>query len=296
VLRGGETGADMRLGLHALGIGTGARPEIIRAVSRAAEAAGFATLWAGEHVVMVEVPASRYPYSADGRIAVPADADWLDPLLTLTYAAAATSQIGLATGILLLPEHNPVLVAKQIGTLDVLSGGRLTLGVGIGWSAEEFAALGIPFASRGARAAEYVAALRTLWSADVASFEGEFTRFDGIRVYPKPVRGRRIPIVGGGNSDAALRRVAAFADGWYGFNLTVAEAIERAGVLAGCCRERGRSPGDVTISVALTDGNPAAVPLLERAGVTEVVLLGAPPDSPASCATWLAELAAGWGD
>lgn len=286
----------MRIGLHALGIGTGARPEIIRAVAAAAEAAGFATLWAGEHVVMVDEPRSTYPYSADGRIAVPADADWLDPLLALTYAAAATSQIGLATGVLLLAEHNPVLAAKQIATLDVLSGGRLTLGVGVGWSAEEFAALGVPFARRGARTAEYIAALRTLWSQDVATFGGEFVRFDAVRVYPKPVRGGRIPVVAGGNSDAALRRVAALADGWYGFNLTVTEAVERAGVLAAYCRERGRSVSQLTVAVAVTDASPAAVPLLERAGVTQIVLLGAPPESPVGCEAWVSALAAGWAD
>jgi alkanesulfonate monooxygenase SsuD/methylene tetrahydromethanopterin reductase-like flavin-dependent oxidoreductase (luciferase family) len=106
----------MKIGLHALGIGTGAQPGVIAAASRAAEAAGFVTLWAGEHVVMVDEPRSRYPYSGDGRIAVPADADWLDPLLALTFAAAVTSRIALATGILLLPEHNPVLAAKQIAT------------------------------------------------------------------------------------------------------------------------------------------------------------------------------------
>jgi probable F420-dependent oxidoreductase len=286
----------MRFGLHALGIGTGARPEIIRAVSTAAEAAAFATLWAGEHVVMVDEPRSRYPYAADGRIAVPADADWLDPLLALTFAAAATSQIGLGTGILLLPEHNPVLAAKQAATLDVLSGGRLTLGVGVGWSAEEFAALGVPFERRGARTAEYMAALRTLWAQDVASFDGEFTRFDGIRIYPKPVRDRRIPIVAGGNSDAALRRAAALADGWYGFNLTVAEAVERASALAAYCEERGRAASQLTVAVAVTGASPADVPVLERAGVTELVLLGAPPEAPADCAGWVAGLAAGWSD
>ena len=190
----------MRIGLHALGIGTGARPDVIRAVGAAAESAGFATLWAGEHVVLVDQPTSRYPYSSDGRIAVPADADWLDPLLALSFVAAATTTIGLATGVLLLPEHNPVVAAKQAATLDVLSAGRLTLGVGIGWSAEEFAALGIPFARRAQRTAEYVAAMRTLWANDVASFSGEFTRFDSVRVNPKPVRGSRIPIVLGGNS------------------------------------------------------------------------------------------------
>ena len=286
----------MRIGLHALGIGTGARPEIIRAVAAVAEAAGFATLWAGEHVVMVDEPRSTYPYSADGRIAVPADADWLDPLLALTYAAAATGQIGLGTGVLLLPEHNPVLAAKQIATLDVLSGGRLTLGVGVGWSAEEFAALGVPFARRAARTAEYIAALRTLWSQDVATFHGEFVHFDAVRVYPKPVRGGRIPVVAGGNSDAALRRVAALADGWYGFSLTVTEAVERAGVLAAYCRERGRSLSQLTVAVAVTDASPAAVPLLERAGVTQIVLLDAPPESPHDCGAWVSALAAGWAD
>jgi alkanesulfonate monooxygenase SsuD/methylene tetrahydromethanopterin reductase-like flavin-dependent oxidoreductase (luciferase family) len=124
----------MQVGLHALGIGDGARREVIDAVAVAAERGGFATLRAGEHVVMVDEPASRYPYASDGRIAVPAAADWLDPLLALGFAAAVTRRIGIAICVLLVPEHNPVLLAKQAASLDVLSGGRLTLGLGIGWS------------------------------------------------------------------------------------------------------------------------------------------------------------------
>ena len=285
----------MRFGLHALGIGPGARPRIIRAVSAAAEAAGFGTLWSGEHVVMVDRPASRYPYSDDGQIAVPADADWLDPLLGLSFAAAVTSRIGLATGILLLPEHNPVLAAKQAATLDVLCEGRLTLGIGIGWSAEEFAAMGIPFARRAHRTAEYVAAIRTLWSADRASFSGEFTHFDAVRVYPKPVRDRRIPVVIGGNSDAALKRVAAYGDGWYGFNLATDEAVQRVGVLDRYCREQGRAIGDLTVAVALTDGSPEVLPELAAIGVTELVLVGAPPEPVRAATAWVADLAAQWG-
>ena len=284
----------MRIGLHALGIGTGARPEVIRAVAIAAEAAGFATLWSGEHVVMVDEPASRYPYSPDGQIAVPAAADWLDPLLGLSYTAAVTSRIELATGVLLLPEHNPVLAAKQAATLDVLSGGRLTLGVGIGWSAEEFAALGIEFSRRGPRTAEYVAAMRALWADDVASFSGEFVRFDAVRVNPKPVRARRIPVVVGGNSDAALKRVAAFGDGWYGFNLTVDAALERTAALAGHCRQQGRSLDELTVAVALADGSPAALPELAHAGVTEVVVVDSPPAGPGDAAAWVTNLAARW--
>ncbi len=187
---GADGGRRIKVGLHALGIGSGSRPEVICAVAAAADARGFATLWCGEHVVMVDEPRSPYPYSADGRIAVPTDVDWLDPLLGLSFIAAHTRRITLATGMLLLPEHNPLIVAKQAATLDVLSGGRFALGVGVGWSADEFEALGVPFARRGARTDEYIAAMRRVWASDVASFFGEFVRFEGVRVYPKPVRGR----------------------------------------------------------------------------------------------------------
>jgi probable F420-dependent oxidoreductase len=282
----------MRLGLHALGIGSGARRDVIVAVAAAAEDAGFATLWAGEHVVMVDEPASRYPYTDDGRIAVPARADWLDPLVALSFAAAATTRIGLATGVLLLPEHNPVVVAKQAASLDVLSGGRLTLGIGVGWSREEFEALGVPFARRGARTAEYVAAMRVLWAEEVASFDGQFVRFAAIRVNPKPVRGR-IPVVLGGNSDAALRRAATWGDGWYGFNLPgVDVALERVAALQAWAREAGRPT--LEIAVALTKVQPADVPALADAGVTQLVLVDSPPEDPGDAGAWTRALADRW--
>ncbi|MFJ3643702.1 LLM class F420-dependent oxidoreductase [Streptomyces sp. NPDC090108] len=284
----------MRLGLHALGIGDGARPEIVRAVATAAEAHGFARLWCGEHVVLVDAPASRYPYSADGRIAVPADADWLDPLLALTYAAAVTSRIELATGVLLLPEHNPVVIAKQAATLDVLSAGRFSLGFGVGWSAEEFEALGVPFAGRGRRTEEYLAAMRVLWSEDPASFAGEFTRFDAIRVNPKPVRGGRLPVVAGGNGAVALRRAAALADGWYGFGVAVAETGAHVASLAAECARLGRSFDGFTVAVAPADATPEDLPALAAAGVTECVVVGAPPATPDAAAAWVAELARTW--
>ncbi|MEU9497654.1 TIGR03619 family F420-dependent LLM class oxidoreductase [Streptomyces sp. NPDC048196] len=284
----------MRVGLHALGIGEGARPEVIRAVATAAETHGFARLWCGEHVALVDAPASRYPYSADGRIAVPADADWLDPLLALAFAAAVTHRIELASGVLLLPEHNPVLVAKQAATLDVLSAGRFSLGVGVGWSAEEFAALGVPFAGRGRRTEEYLAAMRVLWAEDPASFAGEFTRFEGIRVNPKPLRGGRLPVVVGGNSDAALRRAASLADGWYGFNVAAADVPGRVAVLAEECARHGRAVEDLTVAAALSDGVPEHLPALRAAGVTELVVVGAPPPGPDAAAAWVAELARTW--
>src|SRR6478609_9813542 len=285
----------MRLGLHALGIGAGAKRAVIGEVSAAAERCGFATLWSGEHVVMVDRSASRYPYSDDGQIAVPAQADWIDPMVGLSFAAATTSTIGVATGVLLLPEHNPVHLAKQAATLDSLSSGRLTLGIGIGWSREEFDALGVPFERRGARTAEYVAAMRTLWRDDVASFGGEFVRFEAVRVNPKPVHDRRIPIVLGGNSDAALRRVAAWGDGWYGFNVDgVAAVAERVEFLHGLCREQGRDPAELRLAVALRDLRAPDAASLAALGIDELVLVEGPPDDARSAADWVGTLADRW--
>ncbi|MFE9428340.1 LLM class F420-dependent oxidoreductase [Kitasatospora sp. NPDC006697] len=284
----------MRVGLHALGIGDGARPEVIRAVAAAAEAHGFDRLWCGEHVVLVDAPASHYPYSPDGRIAVPPDTDWLDPLLALSFAAAVTSRIELATGVLLLPEHNPVVVAKQAATLDVLSAGRFSLGIGVGWSAEEFTALGVPFDGRGRRTDEYLAAMRALWSDDPASFTGEFTRFDAIRVNPKPLRGGHLPVLVGGNSATALRRAAALADGWYGFNVPMADVPAHVAVLAEECARHGRAIDGLTIAVAPRDATPEHLAELAAASVTELVVVAAPPPTPEEATAWVGELARTW--
>ena len=286
---------DMRVGLHALGIGSGSERAVIEAVARAAELHGFATLWSGEHVVMVDESASRYPYADDGEIAVPAVADWIDPMIGLSFAAAATSRIGLATGVLLLPEHNPVIIAKQAASLDKLSGGRFALGIGIGWSREEFDALGVPFERRAARTADYVAAMRTLWRDDIASHTGEFTTFSAIRVNPKPVRNRRIPILLGGNSEPALRRVAQWGDGWYGFNLAdPGEVADKLATLKTLCDEAGRDMADLRIAVALVEPHPADAARLAELGVDELVLVASPPEDAAQAAEWVEGLAAEW--
>jgi probable F420-dependent oxidoreductase len=285
----------VRLGLHALGISAGADRAVIDAVASAADDCGFATLWVGEHVVMVDRSASRYPYSEDGVIAVPAQADWLDPMIALSFIAAASSRIGIATGVLLLPEHNAVVVAKQAASLDRLSAGRLTLGVGVGWSREEFEALGVPFEHRAARTAEYVAAMRTLWRDDVASFNGRFVGFDSIRMNPKPIRDRRIPVVLGGNSDPALRRVAAWADGWYGFNLDgVAAVRERIDTLEQLCADSGRDRAELRLSVALVSAQVGDVGALAELGVDELVLVEAPPEDPDAATDWVSTLADKW--
>jgi probable F420-dependent oxidoreductase len=285
----------MEIGLHALGIGTGASREAIDLVAATAEASGFATLWAGEHVIAVETSTSRYPYSPTGRIAVPAAAQWNDPLITLSFAAAATSTITLATGVLLLPEHNPLIIAKQAATLDQLSHGRLVLGVGLGWSREEFVALGVPFARRGDRTDQYVQAMRALWRDDPTSFDSEFVRFDAVRMHPKPRNGATIPVVLGGNSDSALRRVAAWADGWYGFNLdSVAHVADRLDFLRTAARAAGRDVGDLHCSVALRDPAPDDVAALAGLGVDQLVVVDSPPADLDQTVAWVQTLAARW--
>jgi probable F420-dependent oxidoreductase len=284
----------MRLGLHALGIGSGSLREVIDAVAVSAESNGFATLWSGEHVVMVDEPTSRYPYTADGTIAVAAAADWLDPMIGLSFAAAATHTIKIATGIVLLPEHNPVIMAKQVASLDRLSAGRFVFGVGIGWSREEFNALGVPFADRARRAQDYVAAMRTLWRDDPASLHTDSVHFDNIRVNPKPLQGR-VPIMVGGNSNAALRRVAAWGDGWYGFNLDDVDTVaDRLRTLDTLCREEGRSRADLTVAVAMRAAAVSDVAALHAMGVDEVVLVASPPNDPAEASQWVAGLARQW--
>lgn len=286
----------MRIGLQAMGIGSGADVGVITAVARAAEQTGFATLWAGEHVVLVDNPTSTYPYSADGRLAVPSDADWLDPLITLATAAAVTTSIRVATGVLLLAEHNPVLVAKQAATLDRLSEGRLCLGVGAGWSKEEYEAMGVPFERRYRRLREYVAVLRTLWADDVATYDGELVRFSNVRLNPKPVRDRDLPVLMGGNSPAALGRAVDYCDGWYGFDLGPDDAARCIGVLRRLCAAAGRDEDQFEVVVAPFTAPPGRSARDEYAalGVDELVVVAEPPAAAADVVPWTERLAEEW--
>src|SRR5712692_8061012 len=174
----------MQIGYFAVGIGPTVDPEWVRTVATTAERLGFSTIWAPEHVVLLEQYASKYPYSS-GDFPAPTDTPIAEPFTTLAYAAACTTRIRLATGICLVPEHNPLVLAKTVATVDYLSGGRVILGVGIGWLAEEFQALGIPFERRAQRTREYIEAMRKLWGDDYSSYRGEFVNFKNVRCYPR---------------------------------------------------------------------------------------------------------------
>lgn len=286
----------MKVGLFALGIGAGARPGAILKTAEAAERLGVSTLWVGEHVVLFDRQDSKYPYAASGEFPLPGDADWLDPFITLTFAAAVTRTIRLATGICLVPEHNPVVLAKEVASLERLSGGRFALGVGIGWSAEEFAALGIPFERRAQRTREYIEVMRRLWSDGAASFHGEFVNFDAAKSFPKPLRGAKLPIIFGGESGPALKRTADIGDGWFGFNVGPDEAARLVGKLRALLKANGRDARQVEIILCPYTKKITTDDLKKysAAGVHELVILTTPPDDESQIGGWIERLARDW--
>jgi probable F420-dependent oxidoreductase len=214
---------------------------------RRAEAAGFESLWGGEHVVLPGAIESRYPYTADGRIPATNDTPIPDPLIWLAFAAAAAPTLRLGTCILIVPQRNPLVLAKELATLDQLCGGRVELGLGVGWMKEEFDALGVAWERRGARTDEYVAAMRALWAGPLAEFHGEFVDFPPVTCSPRPVHGS-IPILVGGDSDAAISRAARLADGYFpgeGDAERLAALIARVRTAAD---RAGRDPDSIEIS------------------------------------------------
>jgi len=287
----------MKIGLLTVGIGKGARPSTIRLLAENCERLGFGTIWAPEHVVLFDrYPDTKYPYSEDGAFGAPSTVDWTDPFVALSYAAARTSRIRLATGICLVPEHNPLVLAKVIASLDYLSGGRFALGVGVGWSSEEFAALGVPFERRAQRTREYIDVMRKLWSEEKTSFSGEFVNFKDARMFPKPPQGARLPIVFGGESGPALRRVADYGTGWFGFNLNPDQAAAKITRLKELLRERKRDLRDVELIVSPYLQNVTREDLTgyREAGVSEVVMLCPPPENDAELTPLLEKIAREW--
>ncbi|HZO38398.1 MAG TPA: TIGR03619 family F420-dependent LLM class oxidoreductase, partial [Methylomirabilota bacterium] len=206
----------MKFGLRYASLGRYANGPAAVELAQAAEAAGFDSIWTVEHVVVPHGYQSRYPYSETGRMGSGLeDFPIPDPLIWLAYIASATRTLKLGTAILILPQRNPVVTAKAVATLDHLAGGRrVLLGIGVGWLAEEFATLGVPFDDRGPRTDEYVAAMRALWSQERASFKGRFVSFSEVFCRPLPAD-RKIPIIVGGDTRAAARRAGRLGDGYF---------------------------------------------------------------------------------
>ncbi|MCB1269656.1 MAG: LLM class F420-dependent oxidoreductase, partial [Microthrixaceae bacterium] len=205
----------MKFGLMFVNTGMGSTPAGARELATNAEAAGFESLWTVEHVVVPSGYESKYPYAKSGKMAGGMEEfDLPDPLIWLTFAGAVTERIKLGTGILILPQRNPLVVAKELATLDVLTVGRVILGTGVGWLQEEFDALGVPFADRGRRHDDYVETLRALWKGDKASVHNTYANFDRCISRPVPANGS-IPIVIGGHTTRAAQRAARLGDGFF---------------------------------------------------------------------------------
>jgi probable F420-dependent oxidoreductase len=251
------------LGLFALNQHAG--PEALERLAPLAEELGYDSLWMGEHVV---VPDPRRPPSP-----MEPDEPIHDPLVALAFAAAHTTSIRLATGIVILPQRNPVVLAKQLASLDSISSGRLIVGIGVGYLEPEMTAVGVPMERRGARADEYLAAMRALWEEERPSFEGEFVRFGGINAHPRPVQ-RPLPVVIGGHTDAAHRRAARSGQGWYGFMLDLEQTAQQVAGLRRALSEAGRDPDELELSVSPSVRiDPDTAAAFGELGVDRLVLL-----------------------
>lgn len=266
----------MKIGFFGIGIGVSGDPDIIKLIARNCEASGFHSLWAPEHIVLLEQYSSTYPYTQNGRMPFETlQINILDPFLALTFAAAVTSKIRLGTGICLVPERQPLTLAKEVATLDKLSGGRFDFGVGIGWLKEEFEALQIPWANRAGRTRDYLAAMKTVWTQAESQHQGEFCQFPAVRSYPKPVQQPHPPIIFGGESDAALRRVGEIGDGWWGVNVTVDSAQAHMAKIKHYATAAGRDLSKLSFAVTTGIGLPVTrdeVKRFEDIGVDEVIV------------------------
>jgi probable F420-dependent oxidoreductase len=241
-------------GIAFANVGPFAEPEGAARFAQAAEQAGFESIWTVEHVVVPAGYESTYPYDPSGKMPGPESSPMPDPLIWLAYLAAVTETIKLGTGVLILPQRNPVVLAKELATLDVMSRGRVLLGVGVGWLEEEFDAIGVPFKQRGRITDEHVAAMRALWTEEQASYEGEFVSFQECISKPAPVQ-ESIPIHVGGHSEAAARRAGRLGDGFFpgkGSHEDLARLFDLARTTA---TEQGRDPD----AIEMTTGGDGAV-------------------------------------
>jgi probable F420-dependent oxidoreductase len=261
----------MRFGIFFANTGKAVHPDGAAALASIAEENGFESLWTVEHVVVPSGYRSTYPYDPSGRMPGPEESPIPDPLIWLTWVAAASGTIRLGTGIVILPQRNPVVLAKETATLDFLSGGRVTLGVGVGWLEEEFRALGVPFEHRGARTDEYVEALRVLWRDSESTYHGRFVDFEAVKSYPKPAQAGGIPVAVGGHTEAAARRAGRLGDEFFPGVVSVDQLRGLIEVMRASAVETGRDPAGIGVTAGgASDAD--GVRRLAELGVTRVVI------------------------
>jgi probable F420-dependent oxidoreductase len=267
----------MKFGIHySLGVGTKPTAEDYLRIAQHAEALGYHSVWLGDHIVIPEQIAAPYPYTKDGSVGFARNTPWPDPFVLLAAIGATTRTILLGTSVVIVPYRNPLHVAKAVATLDLVSRGRYQFGVGIGWLQEEFAALGESFSERAARTREYLHVMKALWAGERAQFQGQYFSFPDVHTVPLPVQKPHPPIIFGGESMAALKRVADLGDGWQPGPVPLEVFRERVGRLQTLMAERGREMAQLSISMigdALDlQRHPEKLGALEELGVKEMVL------------------------
>jgi len=265
----------MKFGVMFANVGPMAHAEGAIGIAQAAEAAGIESLWTVEHTVVPAGYQSAYPYSDSGRMPGPEDSPIPDPLIWLSFVAAATSTIRLGTGILILPQRNPVTLAKEVATLDQLSGGRVELGVGVGWLEEEFDAIGVPFRERGKRTDDHIQALRALWTQSPATHHGDYSSFTDVHSRPAPTQAT-VPITIGGHSKAAARRAGRLGDGFFPGRGSHDDLAELLGEMRRAATEARRDPDTIEITTggngALGSGALEEIKQLADMGVRRVII------------------------
>ena len=236
----------MKIGLIPCNVGVTSIDMMVH-MAKTAEAVGLESLWTFEHAIVPIDYQSPYPYSADGKMGATPETNFVDPLIALAALAAHTTTLRLGTGVNILPQVNPLMLAKQAASLDFVSQGRLLLGLGIGWLKEEFEALGVPFERRGARFADYVEAMRKVWSGETVEHRSDFVQWTNFKSYPVPVQ-NPLPLVIGGSKKNALRRVARYGQGWYAPAATVDQVAGMLPALDEACAAEGRKRSDIEIT------------------------------------------------
>lgn len=262
----------MKIGIAPINVGGPETAERMIETVQYAESAGIESVWTFEHVIVPTEYESVYPYGRSGKMPIAPEAWLIDPLISLAHIAAATNTIRIGTGVNIVPQTNPLLFAKQAASLDVLSGGRLELGLGIGWLAEEYEAMGTPFARRGARFDDYLEAVKKVWSGEVVEHQSELLSWHDFKSYPTPMQKPHPPILIGGTTTRSLRRVVDSAQGWYAPSDSQQQLSEKIAELKRMAAEAGRSFDTIEVSASWrVNKRPDALPAFEDLGIERAV-------------------------
>ncbi|HEY6598228.1 MAG TPA: LLM class F420-dependent oxidoreductase [Pseudomonadales bacterium] len=268
----------MKFGLIPVNIGVANAAQMI-SMAQLAESVGFESVWTFEHVIVPVDYKSKYPYSPTGKMGAAPETNFIDPLIALTAIATQTQKIRLGTGVNILSQTSPLLLAKQAASLDLVSNGRFMLGVGIGWLQEEFVAMGTPFERRGARFDDYVVAMKKVWSGDVVEHDSEFLNWHGFKSYPVPVQKPHVPVIIGGAKGKIYERIATVGDGWFAPVPDPAVLKQSLNDLKAACKKVGRNYNDIEITTMwMPQGGLDSIKVLQDLGVSRVTTFANPAD------------------